>query len=119
MKVSQQGLEDALKKYLQELEPVAKSVATKNEVKQEPRQGGGTDVSVVQTKGDVYMDRQNATALAKSIAKSVHEHVVGYMDDPMVTKLNELIAQYNQLRSDFVTGGGSTTSTAVDQIPTS
>ena len=45
------------------------------------------------------------------------EGIGGYLEGTVITKLNELIAQYNQLRTDYNNATRPTTATAVTGIP--
>lgn len=105
MKISQKGMADLILKYLTTLVPVATNVTLKVE-KGKP------------VKGDAYLPKDISTVIAKSLAKALFEHVVGYIDNPVVTKINELIGEYNQLRTDIITAAIPTTAASVDKIPT-
>lgn len=69
--LSQKGLEKAIKKYLTTLEPIAKDVVKKSET----TTAADGSMSVKQQRGDIYMDDQMASALAKSLAKAIAEHL--------------------------------------------
>lgn len=113
-KISLVGFEKALKNYLMTLEPMAKNVPTKS---QASSSADGT-MSVKQEKGDIFLDKQQASAFAKAISKAADEHFSSYIHDIVVQKINELIDQYNQLRLDVIAGAIPTTATEVDKIST-
>jgi hypothetical protein len=114
---TEQGFSDLLLKYFTTLEPVAKDVTLKSEMKKVAQPDGSTKVEMVPTKGDAYLPKEMATAMAKSIAKAVFEQIFKFTEEPLIVKVNELIDQYNQLRADFITGGGSTSASQVSKIP--
>jgi len=116
MKISESGLENLLVKYITTLKAVAKDTITGVDVSKETQPDGSTKIKQVPRKGDVYIPKNFASALSKGMAKAIFEHIVGYINNPVVSKLNELIGQYNQLRSDCISGGIITTATAVDEI---
>jgi hypothetical protein len=112
MSSTEKSFADLLTKYFTTLEPLAKNVTLKNEMKKVPQPDGSTKTQMVPTKGDAYLPKDMSQALAKSISKAVFEQI----RTPIITKLNELIEEYNQLRADFITGGGVTTAQQVDKI---
>ena len=112
-KISKKGLEKAIKRYLTSLEPVVKGAVTSAEAHQNP---DGT-VTVKEQRGDIFMDVQQASSLAKSLSSAIDDHISLYVHETVVSKLNELIAQYNQLRTDIIAVPIATTSNEVDEIP--
>jgi hypothetical protein len=117
MKISQTGLANLLIKYISTLEPVETGTTIGITTKKITNSDGTTSLKQTPQKGDAHIPENFANSIGKAIAKAVFEHIVGYIDDPVVDKINELITQYNQLRADVITGGISTTSTSVNKIP--
>lgn len=116
MTVTEKAFADLLLNHLTTIEPVARNVTLKNDVKKVAQPDGSTKIQMVPTKGDAYLPRELGVVLAKAIAKTIFAQLFSYVKDPMVSKINELIDQYNQLRSDYISGGGSTTAHHVDKI---
>lgn len=108
---------DLLHEYFTTLEPLATNAVTKTEMQRQPQPDGTTKIVIVPTIGDVYLPVDLARILAKSIAKAAFDQIFKYIKTPVVAKINELINEYNQLRSDFITGGGVTTAQSVEKIP--
>lgn len=113
-KISKAALEKAIKKNLMTLEPMAKNVPKKSSASS----NSDGSMTVKQEKGDMYLDKQQSTAYAKSIAKAIDDHVSVYVHDTVVAKVNELIGEYNQLRLDVIAAAIPTTSSAVSKIST-
>lgn len=114
---TENGFSDLLSRYLTTLEPVARDVVLKNNLTRVAQPDGSTKIQMTPTKGDAYLPKELARAMAKAIAKALFEQVFGYIRSPLVSKMNELVTQYNQLRADFISGGGSTSSQTVEKIP--
>ena len=114
-KISQKGLEKAIKNYLMTLEPVAKNVSKKS------TSFVTADGAVVikEEKGDLYIEEQPAASFAMAVARGVHEHVAQYVHETVVGKLNELTQQYNQLRQDVIDAAIPVSAQEVSEIPTS
>jgi hypothetical protein len=116
-KPTESGFASLLTKYLKTLEPVARDVVLKNTVSKVSQPDGSTKIKMVPTKGDAYFPHAFANAVSKAVAKALFEQIFRYIKSPLVDKVNELIDEYNQLRNDFITGGGSTTASQVNKIP--
>lgn len=117
MTVSRQAFEQRLWKLLQETEPVAKNVPKKVDVTT-IQSGGSPRVELKEERGDVYLDSQFAKCMSRAISSALAEHVLSYINDPLVAKINELIGEYNQLRSDIIAAAIFTSATAIETIPT-
>lgn len=63
--------------------------------------------------GTAWGQDKSFEIFATGIANYLDSIGVGLMKE----KLNELIGEYNQLRSDYIAAGFSTTSDSVNQIP--
>jgi len=61
---------------------------------------------------DIYFEGDLADVLAQGIATALYESA----SYGVVEKLNELIDQYNQLRTDIITAAIPTTATAVTKL---
>jgi hypothetical protein len=114
---TEQGFSDLLVQYFTTLEPMAKDVTLKNEIKKIPQPDGSTKTEMVPTKGDVYIPKEMAVSVAKAMSKAMFEQIFKFTEDPLIAKVNELVEQYDQLREDFITGGGITTAMQVSKIP--
>lgn len=113
---AQKGFEDLLFKYLTS-DPLATDVTIKNEMKKVAQPDGSTQIVMVPEKGDAFLPDDISGLLSRAVARALFEQIFKYIETPVVEKVNELIEQYNQLRADFITGGGATTSTEVEKIP--
>jgi hypothetical protein len=71
MTISQRALADLLLNYFTTLEPVGRDVTLKNEMVKLAQPDGSTRVQMVPTKGDLYIPRDLANAMAKAIAKAL------------------------------------------------
>ena len=118
MSLSQNGFRDLLIKYLTTLQPVVKNVTTDIEVTKETQSDGRTKLKQTPKKGDVYLPKDFAAAISVAIARAVFEQIIGHVQNPIISKLNELVSQYNQLRVDCISHGVTTTASAVNEIPT-
>jgi hypothetical protein len=73
--ITKTALEKSLLKNLTTLEPIAKDANKKSTVTQTPNSKGGVDVAIKSEKADLYMDKQFASAIAKSVADSLASHL--------------------------------------------
>lgn len=75
--ISKLALQKLLFKNLRTLEPVQKDIPVDAKVTQTTDAKGRVSVDVQTTDGDVYMPKQWATAIAKSLAESLYDKLVG------------------------------------------
>lgn len=66
--------------------------------------------------GSAWGDAKSLQILVEGIATWMDGAGVGNIG-AIYSKLNELIGQYNQLREDYIAGGGTTTATEVTPLP--
>jgi hypothetical protein len=87
MTITEKALSDLLHKYFTTLEPVAKDVTLKNEMKKVAQPDGSTKVQMVPEKGDVYIPAEFSKSMALAIAKTFWPLIVDDTKSPQGTWL--------------------------------
>jgi hypothetical protein len=64
------------------------------------------------------MDAQMAASISKAVTDALQEHAFSYIDGTLVTKINEIINGYNQLRLDLTAAMIPVTALPITTLPT-